>query len=384
MTDNNKAAQADAPDAPVIFSEQTTDSGHVVAYARLNAPKALNSLSQAMIDQLMPKLAEWAERDEVVCVVLHGSGEKAFCAGGDIINLYHAMRVADGAPSVDAEGFFAAEYRLDYTVHTFPKPVLCWGTGAVMGGGLGIMAGASHRVATENTKIAMPEVGIGLFPDVGASWFLNRMPGRVGLFLALTGSPVNATDAWLVGLADAYVGSDQREAVFAALAGMAWQGQVHEDDSLLSQLLRDFERKAPDRPESRVLAHRDTIARVTDAADVSSARAELAAAESDDPWLQHAGKTMASASPTSMAVAFEQWHGGGQLSLAQAFQREFAMAVQFTRHPDFAEGIRALLIDKDKQPAWLPGQLAEVSDAHIRQHFRLPDDYSTHPLADFS
>src|SRR5699024_3623962 len=145
----------------------------------------------------MPQLTQWATRDDVVCVVIHGTDERAFCAGGDIINLYHAMRAADGAPSAQAEGFFASEYRLDYTIHTFPKPLLCWGTGAVMGGGLGIMAGASHRVVTENTTIAMPEVGIGLFPDVAAGWFLNRMPGRMGLFLALTGSPMNATDAWL-------------------------------------------------------------------------------------------------------------------------------------------------------------------------------------------
>src|SRR5699024_9432739 len=249
-----------------------------------------------------------------------------FCAGGDIINLYHAMRAADGAPSAQAEGFFASEYRLDYTIHTFPKPLLCWGTGAVMGGGLGIMAGASHRVVTENTTIAMPEVGIGLFPDVAAGWFLNRMPGRMGLFLALTGSPMNATDAWLAGLADAYVGSDQRVGVLDALVELKWQGDARRDGSELSQLLRRFESKAPDRPASRVLAHQDAIARITDGPDVAAVQTALDAAKSDDdPWLQRAAKTLANASQTSLAVAFEQWYTGGQLSLAQTFQREFAI-----------------------------------------------------------
>lgn len=372
-----------AVDAPVLFSERKNADGHVVAIAQLNAPRALNALSQTMIDQLMPKLAQWAARDDVVCVVVHGTDERAFCAGGDIIDLYHAMRAADGAPSARAEGFFAAEYRLDYTIHTFPKPVLCWGTGAVMGGGLGIMAGASHRVVTENTTIAMPEVGIGLFPDVAAGWFLNRMPGRVGLFLGLTGSPMNATDAWLVGLADAYIGSDQRAAVLDALAGVGWQGNARHDGSLLSQLLRGFESRAPDRPASRVLAHQDTIATITDAPDVAGVQAALEAVKGDDPWLQRAAKTMVNASPTSMAVAFEQWYSGGMLSLAETLQRELAIAVQCTRHPDFAEGIRALLVDKDRQPAWSPARLADVSAAHVAAHFRLPDDYNEHPLADF-
>jgi len=370
-------------DAPILFSEHAAENGYVIAHAQLNAPKALNSLSKAMIDALMPKLVEWRERDDVVCVVVHGTGEKAFCAGGDIINLYHAMRAADGAPSAQAESFFAAEYRLDYTIHTYPKPVLCWGTGTVMGGGLGIMVGASHRVVTENTTIAMPEVGIGLLPDVGAGWFLNRMPGRTGLFLGLTGSPMNATDALLTGLADIYLGSDLRDIVFHALTRLTWQGEARADRSLLSQLLREFEHGAPDRPASRVLAHQDMIARVTDAADVAGMQQALEAADSSDPWLRRAAKTMARACPTSMAVAFAQWHSGGHLSLADTFRREFAIAVQCTRQPDFAEGIRALLIDKDKQPAWSPARLADVTDTHIEQYFRLPDDYDAHPLADF-
>ncbi len=371
---------ADDTQPQIVFSERAGPRGRCAAFAMLDAPKSLNALSKTMIDALTEKLAEWRERDDVVCVVLYGSGDRALCAGGDVIGLYRAMREADGGPSATAEGFFAAEYRLDYAIHTYPKPLLCWGTGTVMGGGLGLMAGASHRVVTDQTAIAMPEVGIGLFPDVGAGWFLNRMPGRTGLFLALTGSPVNATDAFLLGLADGFIGSDMRDAVFDALAEVDWQGDTRIDSSLLSQALRVFERAAPARPASQVLSHQDTIARVTDAPDVAGMYAALRDAMGDDPWLQRGAKTMERASPSSMAVAFEQWHSGGHLSVKETFMREFAMAVQFTRHPDFAEGIRALLVDKDRQPAWSPSRLADVSDEHVARHFRLPDDYDENPL----
>ncbi len=376
MTETEQAAA----EPPIVFSERATQNGRCVVYAMLNAPKSLNALSKTMIDSLTEKLAEWGERDDVVCVVLYGAGDRALCAGGDVIGLYRAMREADGGPSATAEGFFAAEYRLDYAIHTYSKPVLCWGNGTVMGGGLGIMAGASHRVATEKTAIAMPEVGIGLFPDVGAGWFLNRMPGRAGLFLALTGSPVNATDAFLLGLADVFIDSAERDAVFAALAGIDWQADMRRDSSLLSRALREYEQTAAARPDSQVLAHQDVIARVTDAPDAAGIHAALVDAMGDDAWLQRGAKTMERASPSSMAVAFEQWHSGGHLSLKETFMREFAMAVQFTRHPDFAEGIRALLVDKDRQPAWSPPRLADVSDEHVARHFRLPDDYDENPL----
>jgi len=367
---------------PVLFVERRGGNGRVVAFVQLNAPRALNSLSRTMIDRITLQLEEWRERDDVVCVVLHGSGEKAFCAGGDIMGLYRAMRAAEGEPSAEAEGFFAAEYRLDYTIHSYPKPIVCWGTGAVMGGGLGIMVGAGHRVVTETTIIAMPEVGIGLFPDVAAGWFLNRMPSRVGLFLALTGSQLNATDAWLVGLADAHVGSDRREAVFEALVEQDWHGDSRRDSSLVARTLRRFEPAATERPESRVLAHRDAIARTTDQADVAGMQAALQQVRDEDAWLQRAACTMAGASPTSLTLAFEQWQTGGALSLADTFRREYAIAVQCTRQPDFAEGIRALLVDKDKSPAWSPATLDEVDDDHVARHFELPADYEQHPLAD--
>lgn len=379
-------SQTDAlPEASILFEERAAADGRVVAFAQLNAERALNSLSRAMIDALQAQLEAWAERDDVVCVVLHGAGEKAFCAGGDVIGLYKAMTASADAPSPEAEAFFAHEYRLDHTVHRFPKPVLCWGNGAVMGGGLGVMAGASHRVVTERSKIAMPEVTIGLFPDVGASWFLGRMPQRIGLFLGLTTTPMQPGDALWLGLADYRIDSGEREALFDALTGLDWQGQRDADDAVLARALRDFEDAAATddaRRESALFAHQSQIARLTDVATVAQFQDRLRAQAETDDWFAHGAKAIANASPMSLAVVYRQLARDPKRSIEDGFRRELAIAIACTRGPDFAEGIRALLIDKDKHPQWSPATLAEVDEAAVAAHFALPSDYGEHPLAD--
>ncbi|ERJ20023.1 enoyl-CoA hydratase protein [Salinisphaera shabanensis E1L3A] len=372
-------------DSSVLFEERHTGDGYCVAFAQLNAPRALNSLSRPMIDRLQAQLDAWAERDDIVCVVLHGAGEKAFCAGGDVIGLYKAMTSTGDAPSPDAEAFFAHEYRLDHSIHRYPKPVLCWGNGTVMGGGLGVMAGASHRVVTERSKIAMPEVTIGLFPDVGASWFLGRMPQRIGLFLGLTTTPMQPGDALWLGLADYRVDSGKREAVFASLTELDWRGERAADDAVLARALRDFEdAEASDkaRRESALFAHQHTIARLTDTATVAEFQKRLTAQAGTDDWFAHGAKAIAGASPLSLAVVHRQLARDPKLSIEQVFQRELAMAIACTRRPDFAEGIRALLVDKDKNPQWSPATLDAVTPEQIAAHFTLPDDYAQHPLAD--
>ncbi|MES1931757.1 enoyl-CoA hydratase/isomerase [Salinisphaera shabanensis T35B1] len=372
-------------DSSVLFEERHTGDGYCVAFAQLNAPRALNSLSRPMIDRLQAQLDAWAERDDIVCVVLHGAGEKAFCAGGDVIGLYKAMTSTGDAPSPDAEAFFAHEYWLDHSIHRYPKPVLCWGNGTVMGGGLGVMAGASHRVVTERSKIAMPEVTIGLFPDVGASWFLGRMPQRIGLFLGLTTTPMQPGDALWLGLADYRVDSGQREAVFASLTELDWRGERAADDAVLARALRDFEdAEASDkaRRESALFAHQHTIARLTDTATVAEFQKRLTAQAGTDDWFAHGAKAIAGASPLSLAVVHRQLASDPKLSIEQVFQRELAMAIACTRRPDFAEGIRALLVDKDKKPQWSPATLDAVEEQQIAAHFALPDDYAQHPLAD--
>lgn len=372
-------------DDKVVFEERAAAGGRCVAFARLNAERTLNALSLDMVETLQAQLDRWAQRDDVVCVVLYGAGDKGFCAGGDVVGLYKAMRAAEGKPSDKAEQFFASEYRLDHSIHRYPKPLLCWGHGTVMGGGLGLLVGASHRVVTERSKIAMPEITIGLFPDVGSSWFLGRMPNRIGLFLGLTTIPMQPADALWLGVADYYLDGGERADVFTALTELDWRDDRCANDSVLSDGLRHFERRQNVdllRAASPVFARQSAIARITDAPDVVEFKRRLAAQADEDVWFRHGAKAMVAGSPTSMAVVHRQLHGAGRMSIEQAFQREFAIAVQCTRHPDLAEGVRALLVDKDRTPEWTPATLAEVDAARVETHFSLPDDYRRHPLTD--
>jgi enoyl-CoA hydratase/carnithine racemase len=375
-------AEAAVMDDCVLFSTIVTASGHVFGRATLNAPASLNALSLAMIDRLAPQFEAWAGDARVAGVVLDAAGDKAFCAGGDVVALYRAIRAAaPGQVPAEAAAFFEREYRLDHRIHTFPKPVLCWGHGIVMGGGIGLMAGASHRVATPKTRLAMPEIGIGLYPDVGGSWFLGRMPGRAGLFLALTGAPLNAADARYAGLADFVLRHEDQGAVLEAIAASHWRGERAPDAVQLSHLLE--RQGAPAAlPASPLRAHADRIEALIGLDALADIAPRLAALAGDaDPWLATAGAAFANGSPTSAALATTLLQRARHLSLAQVFRLEYQASVGCCVHHDFAEGVRALLVDKDKRPRWAPATLSDVSadliDAHLAARFDGP-----HPLAD--
>lgn len=367
----------------VVFEEREAGSGKRVGFARLNAEQSLNALSQSMIDLLGPRLTAWAEDPAIACVVLQGSGEKAFCAGGDVVSLYQSMRENPGGTSQLAEHFFESEYRLDYQIHTYPKPILCWGHGIVMGGGLGLMAGASHRVVTERSRIAMPEVAIGFYPEVGATWFLNRMPGRTGLFLGLTGASINAADAMYVGLADYFLLSEQQADVFDALGDVDWSEDTSVNHERLSQLLRGFAEPNLDRmPASKVAEHRGLIDQITEQRSVEGILQALRSHENTDDWLSNGLKSLEAGSPTSARIVIEQLQRGRHLSLKEAFILELNMSVQFTRQSDFAEGVRALLVDKDRNPKWSPARLEDVTASSIDKYFQPPSGFVPSPLAD--
>jgi enoyl-CoA hydratase/carnithine racemase len=365
----------------VLFETLRTASGHTFGRATLNAPAVLNALSLTMIDRLDPQLTAWAHDPQIAGVMLDAVGDRAFCAGGDVVAVYHAIRAAGtGQVAPEAAAFFEREYRLDYRIHTYPKPILCWGHGIVMGGGIGLMAGASHRVATPRTRLAMPEIGIGLFPDVAGSWFLPRMPGRTGPFLALTGAPLNASDARLAGLADFVLPHESLPAVLGAVSAERWQGEHAADAARLSHLLDRF--ATHDLPAPNLLAHLDRIDAVIGHDRLEDAAPRLAAlASDDDPWLAQAGSTFAKGSPTSAALAFELQRRARHLSLADVFRLEYQAAVGCSVHHDFAEGVRALLVDKDRNPTWQPSSLSEIGqdtiDAHLEPRFDGP-----HPLSD--
>ncbi|MGV3620033.1 MAG: enoyl-CoA hydratase/isomerase family protein, partial [Archangium sp.] len=305
--------------------------------ATLNSPSSLNALSLEMVRLLSKQLRAWAEDPQICGVLLEGEGDKAFCAGGDIRELYQSLLVSK--PSDYARSFFAEEYALDYAIHTFPKPFLCWGNGIVMGGGLGLMAGASHRVVTSSTRIAMPEINIGLFPDVGGSWFLRRMPGRVGLFLALTGAPLNASDARFCGLADFHVEHSKRGEVMEELGDFAWSGNAKADRESLSRLLL---RVASEGPASNVRAHFDQIDALMAGDSLLDIARRLRSLVPDGKWMTSARENFVKGSPTSAAISFELWQRVLRLSLAEVFRLEYVVALGCAAHHDFVEGVRAL------------------------------------------
>lgn len=347
----------------------------------LDAPKSLHALTLDMIRAIDGALVRWAGDAAIACVVLQSSTDKAFCAGGDVRSLRGAVADQPGiVPNPQALAFFAEEYRLDHRIHTYAKPLLVWGGGIVMGGGLGLMAGASHRVVTESTRIAMPEITIGLFPDVGGSWFLGRMPGRSGLFLGLTGAPLNAADALFTGLGDYFLRQEERAMVLDALALAQWQAAPQANHQQLNRLLRGFSAPASMLPVSEVRANFDAIAALTQAPTLSEVVAAIAAYDGDVAWLQKAAHSLDKGAPSSAALVWAMRERTRHMSLAQVFQLELIVAVQCCAHGDFSEGVRALLIDKDNAPRWQPASLADVSAAYLDGYFKAP--WSTHPLAD--
>lgn len=369
----------------VTFEERPAGNNRRVAFARLNSPKSLNALTQSMIDLLHPRLDRWASDPGIACVVLYGAGEKAFCAGGDVVSMYHAIRRNPGGPVPLAGRFFECEYRLDYAIHTYPKPLLVWGNGIVMGGGLGLMVGGSHRVVTETSRIAMPEITIGLYPDVAGTWFLNRMPGRVGLFLGLTGARINATDALYTSLADYFVTADRRDAVFDGLTRVAWDEDPELNRGHLSMLLREQQDRCDnERPDSNVLRHLDLVNHVTDRHSVLGILEAAREYRDEDDWIGSAVSTLEAGSPTSARLIFEQFRRGRYLSLKEVFVRELNMSVQCTRRHDFPEGVRALLVDKDRNPKWEPARIEDVSTELIESHFEPPGGFEPTPLFDLS
>lgn len=380
--------------APVLFEEKPAANGQRVAFATLNSPQTLNGLSLEMVDLLAERLTAWAEDDGVAMVVLQGAGGKAMSAGGDLHGLYHSMQAHKGQgawANTLAREFFEREYRLDYQIHTYPKPFLCWGHGIVMGGGVGLMMGASHRVVSETTRLAMPEISIALFPDVGGSWMLNHMPGRLGLFMALTGAQLNTSDTFFAGLADYRLDSADWPRFVEALLQLPWAASAGTDGRPASVVNEALLREAlvAHQPESALAPgpmqrHADLIeslCRGDDLPMIYHAIAELK--NHEDPWLARAAATMLAGSPGSARLAFSLLRATRLSSLAEVFRTEYIAALVCTAEGDFAEGIRALLIDKDKQPKWNPATLEQATQAWVERFFQAPwPQGQRHPLAD--
>jgi len=355
-------------DEAVLFEERASQAGKRIGIATLNCEKTLNSLTHNMVRLLHDKLRQWQTDEAIACVFIQGAGSRALCAGGDVQQLYQSAIAKPGGPCVEAEAFFELEYRMDFLLHRYPKPVICWGHGVVMGGGLGILAACSHRVVTEKTRVAMPEVTIALYPDVGGSWFLNRMPGRVGLFLALTAAQMNGADCVYTGVADRFITNTYQQALLEELSSIQWSEHSDVHAEQVTKLLRKFEAKSTaDRPAGNVPQHYDTIQSLTDQDNFYQIVDAITTVQTDDPWLQRASAGLAHGSAISASNIYQALEKTLHMSLAEVFQFELMLSTNVVRHPEFAEGVRALLIDKDKNPRWqyasvrdVPGQLMDA------------------------
>ena len=290
--------------------------------------------------------------------------------------------------------FFSEEYTFDYRIHTFPKPIIVWGDGIVMGGGLGLMMGASHRVVTETSRLAFPEITIGLFPDVGGTWLLNRLPGKTGLFLGLTGAQINAADALYAGMADYHLPRSTWDSMIAQLKTQPWSRSTSEqagsansklaarvcNDSLIHQVL-DQLGSEPAPTIGSLQQHAPLIQKLCSGSDLNAiVKNLLALSDNPDPWLQRAAKTLSAGSPGSARLTFELLKRIKHVSLADAFRIEFVAGMGCAVHGDFAEGIRALLVDKDKQPRWNPATLEQATTEWVSKFFRAPYSPEQDPL----
>lgn len=340
----------------------------------LNRARALNALSLEMVRDLMATLLQWRDDPQVLAVALRGSNKEgvfgALCAGGDIRFLHQAG--STGNPQL--EDFFTEEYALNHLIHHYPKPYIAFMDGIVMGGGMGISQGASARIVTERTKMAMPETAIGLFPDVGGGYFLSRCPGCSGEWLALTGETIGAGDAIALGLADGYVPSAQLSSIWDALTGQDFADSAAVQQWIDGQL---------GTTEPLLAQYKGEIARYFSLPTVGAIIAALEAADSD--WAQATAALLRKRSPLMLHVVLEQVRRARGVGLADDLRMERDMVRHcFYLRPgesETVEGIRALAVDKDHAPRWNPARIEEVQDAQWQAFFVSPWPAHAHPLA---
>ena len=350
---------------PIIFSEEKAGR-FKIGYVRLNNPRTLNALDLPMLHAMENRLLEWRKDEDLACVVVEADSDKAFCAGGDVKSLVMALR-RDGTIAA-ARDYFTTEYFVDCLIHVYPKPILCWADGITMGGGIGVMNGASYRVVTERTVMAMPEIAIGLFPDVGGTYFLGRLPGRLGLFLGLTSARVSGHDAAAVGLADGIVASEKKGEILSGMSRLKWSPEPQRNKQTLHDYLASAAEPDPSH-KSDLLKRLDIIEKLTVKATIEEIDSAFRSWNGKDEWIRSAIHGYRGGSPTSAKAIFRQLTEGENLSLKQVFLREWDMALNFCAHSDFSEGVRARLIDKDQKPQWRPATLAGVIDEDIERFF---------------
>jgi len=338
-----------------------------IGHVTLNRPKALNALNRHMVQALDRQLVAWADDPDVRAVVITGAprdeNRHPFCAGGDVRAVTEIARSADPSPAV---AFFAEEYTLNRRIHMYPKPYVALLDGITMGGGFGLSVHGSHRVVSERVVFAMPETGIGLYPDVGGTYILGRCPGEVGLYLALTGIHLGAADTLYTGIGTHFVAADRFPALEQALAEADLGGDPH---AAVTDVIAAF---AGDAGEPELDRHRRLIDRCF--AETSVEAIMVALEGEGGPWAEKTAETLRVKSPTSLKITFEGLRRARNLEFDEAMRMEFRMTMGCLRGHDFFEGVRAVLVDKDNKPQWRPERLEEVTDAMVASHFEPPPE----------
>ena len=362
-------------------------SGHAIGVLELDNASSLNALTLTMLRTIQQQLLHWQHDENIVSVIIQAVGKKAFCSGADIRALYYALENDPAitaveqtiAPTIDdyirrsnneqsylAKPFlidyFTLEYSCDHLIHNYPKPIIAWGNGLIMGGGLGLFIGASHRVVTPSALLAMPEVKIGLYPDVGATWFLNQLPAGIGLFLGLTGADVNASDALDLTMADHLIVDGEREHLIKQLKHYPWQNTAENQvatviTDMLTAMATDSERQ---RPPSQMIPYFPQIQAACVAPTLDIVYEQIKAIDGLGCWLENAKQTLIDGSPLSAHICFQQMQQYHQANLAECFLMELSLSVRCGLVGEFKEGIRARLIEKDGQPKWLYKTLSDV------------------------
>ena len=330
----------------------------------LNRPKTLNALTMNMIKKMRQTFTDWMTDDDIKAVIIKGAGDRAFCAGGDVRAVRQALIDYKGVENPKlAQDFFYEEYILNHQIHNSNKPYIALIDRVCMGGGVGLSVHGSFRIATERTLVGMPETTIGLFPDVGGAWFLSRLPGEMGTYLALTGQPVHASDCFSLGIATHLVASSSLDEVEGNILKLEPQNISFKtiDDLLQKYSIAVSETPVVDlRPQIDACFAEDSIERIIENLE-----------KQDNEFGRQSLESLESKSPTSLKVTLEQIRRGAKAKdFGETMTMEYRMSQHFAKGKDFPEGVRALLVDKDHQPNWTPKLLSDVSDEEVMNYFK--------------
>lgn len=349
-----------------------------VGRIRLNRPRAINALTPAITTAMHRVLRDWADDPAIAAVFIDGAGERGLCAGGDVRGLREFILA--GVPD-DSTEFWDGEYQVNALIAAYPKPYVAWMDGVVMGGGVGVSSHGSLPVVTQRTKLAMPETIIGFFPDVGGLYFLSRAPGELGTYLALNGATVGGVDTLVVGMAQALVDADAKSAVLDLLraeptadaqrlvqvAGGVTAASLAGATGDLDGERPDVEGSAPELSESWLLAQREWIDACYQGSDAAAILTRLR--ERPEPEAQEAATQLAARSPFGVSVTLEALRRSASMDVNEVLAQDLQLSKTFAWHPDFTEGVRALLVDKDQSPQWLHASLTEVPRAEVLKAF---------------